>query len=41
MLIGLDRQLALVRARAETLASLEQELLGRRLAIESKRLTGP
>ena len=40
-LAHIDRQLALVRARTDALAQLEQELIGRRLAIESKRLTGP
>ena len=40
-LAEIDRQLALVRARAEAIAGLEQELLERRVAIESKRLTGP
>jgi DNA-binding transcriptional MerR regulator len=40
-LAHIDRQLALVRARTAALAELEQELLDRRLGIESKRLTGP
>ena len=40
-LAQIDRQLALVCARSEALAGLERELLDRRLAIESKRLTGP
>ena len=40
-LAHVDRQLALVRARSEALARLEQELVAHRLAIESKRLTGP
>ena len=37
----LDRQIALVRARAEAIVSLERELVARRFAIESKRLSGP
>ena len=40
-LAQIDRQLAAVRTRATELAALEQQLLARRLAIESKRLTGP
>jgi len=40
-LAHVDRQLALVRSRAEALTQLEQELVAHRLAIESKRLTGP